>query len=111
MQPPQSPCAQVYSLHHDAQKVPASTVVQVAQVLQSAAGATAVPHVSDASTRTRRDGEQWNWLGERKQRRGAMRTLVAPALALGVGHASRHSNEQERDEPHVQQTNVGGQGR
>ena len=39
-----------------------------------------------------------------------MRTLVAPALALGVGHASRHSNEQERDEPHVQQTNVGGQG-
>ena len=70
-----------------------------------------MPHVSDASTRTRRDGEQWNWLGERKQRRGAMRTLVAPALALGVGHASRHSNEQERDEPHVQQTNVGGQGR
>ena len=29
----------------------------------------------------------------------AMRTLVAPALAHGVGHASRHSNEKEREEP------------
>ena len=28
-----------------------------------------------------------------------MRTLVAPALAHGVGHASRHSNEKEREEP------------
>jgi hypothetical protein len=52
--------------------------------------------------------EQWAWQREAKagsesgeRKRGAMPTLVAPVLAHGVGHASRHSNEQQRDEPHV----------